>query len=942
MRLTFVSALLFVSGSSALLFQMLWLRLSGLVFGNSVWSAALILSSFMAGLALGSALAASSIARRVRPLWFYVALELIVAVSGCLILFELPRFGQWISPAVVALWDQHAVLNVLRFALSFLILLVPATAMGMTLPVLLDDPLLGADQFSRAIGVVYGSNTLGAVIGALAGEAYLVERFGLLGTGIVAAALSCTAAAGAAAVAFGWSARRESETEADRTALHPTAIRLPWRLLFLTFGTGAVLLGLEVVWFRFLRLYVASSSTAFSIMLAVVLVGIACGGLVAGALHQRLGRLKGALPILLLLSALATLASYTFFPAPAPQGTAATSDLQSWTQIASLACALMLPVSFLSGILFPFVVSRVQEVLERRRTSTGLTMLWNTCGAAVGPLVMTFLLLPRIGFELSLVVCGAGYASLAFFICDWRSFARRDLASWCLGGLMVAAVLAIIFFPYGRDETHFANARRPYEADGSKLVHVVEGTADTFQLLQRDFLGEPYYYRLLTNGFSMSSTHPRSQQYMRLFAYLPLALRPDSTDVLQICYGVGVTADAFVRDPLLKRIDIVDISKEVFELSSSYHGGDSSDPLLDPRVTIYVQDGRFFLQASPQLYDIITGEPPPLKVAGTVNLYTQEFFELARDRLKDGGIATFWLPIYQAGVDENKAILRAFLNAFPNASVWAGPDQEWIMLGIKGTPRKVSLEESRRLWRQPRTSEDLARMSLAAPEQLAALFLMDGPEIAKLTADVEPLTDFYPKRLSDSPPNPAAIQQFALPYIKAAGALRSFGASELMRLIWPDEVRSSLEPLFLARESRYRSTVSGSNWLAELDFYLRHLPLRSAIVGVLGSDERRIAIAQMLSRAPEGTPAEGVHDLVAASLARRDSAGAIRLLERENQRGFRSANEFFLLIYLYCSTGAVSEAEALARSYAGSLERDWFVDWLWTELHSRFGFNPPV
>src|SRR4029078_7392184 len=156
-----------------------------------------------------------------------------------------------------------------------------------------------------------------------------------------------------------------------------------------------------------------------------------------------------------------------------------------------------------------------------------------------------------------------------------------------------------------------------------------------------------HYDRRITNGSSMSGTHPRSQRYMRLFAYLPLALRPESENALLLCYGVGITADAFSRDPRLKHLDVVDISKEVFDLADSYSGSEYSNPLRAPRVTTFVQDSRFFLQVSPDLYEIITGEPPPPKVAGTVNLYTQKFFVLMHARLKDGGIVTFWLPISQ-------------------------------------------------------------------------------------------------------------------------------------------------------------------------------------------------------------------------------------------------------------------------------------------------------
>src|SRR5678815_5631898 len=139
--------------------------------------------------------------------------------------------------------------------------------------------------------------------------------------------------------------------------------------------------------------------------------------------------------------------------------------------------------------------------------------------------------------------------------------------STLLAGLFV---LILTIFPYRRNEMHFENARRPFEADQSVLQKKIEGSADTLQLLRRDLFGEPYYYRLVTNSYSMSGTTPRTQRYMRMFAYVPLALRPESENALLICYGVGVTADAFTRAAGLKHLDIVDISKEVFDLADLY------------------------------------------------------------------------------------------------------------------------------------------------------------------------------------------------------------------------------------------------------------------------------------------------------------------------------------------------------------------------------------
>src|SRR5256886_10133423 len=180
-RVALVSLILFLSGCSALLFQSLWLRLSGLAFGNSLWAAALILSSFMAGLAVGSAIAASWKLEGWRPLRVYATLELAVAVFGCPLVFGLPLLGEWMRPVFQALWNHQEFLNVLRFSMSFLILLIPTTAMGLTLPVLLEDPLLKHQEFGRTIGTLYRFNTLGAVPVALLGETYLIRTCSLFG-----------------------------------------------------------------------------------------------------------------------------------------------------------------------------------------------------------------------------------------------------------------------------------------------------------------------------------------------------------------------------------------------------------------------------------------------------------------------------------------------------------------------------------------------------------------------------------------------------------------------------------------------------------------------------------------------------------------------------------------------------------------------------------------
>ncbi|MBA2622528.1 MAG: hypothetical protein H0U88_02750 [Chthoniobacterales bacterium] len=210
-----------------------------------------------------------------------------------------------------------------------------------------------------------------------------------------------------------------------------------------------------------------------------------------------------------------------------------------------------------------------------------------------------------------------------------------------------------------------------------------------------------------------------------------------------------------------------------------------------------------------------------------------------------------------------------------------------------------------------------------------------------LTQGVGPLNDFYPKRLTDVRADVNAAYRLGYSYLEHAGALQRFRASSLVRDVWTNERTEALAPLFFLRERRYRAEMSGSNWLAELDFDLRHSQLRTPVLTVLNSDEFRLSLAERWVADSHSLPAEALHDLLAGALARRDFEAAIRLLEVEKDRGLPNINDFFLLTYLYCVNGSVGKAEALANARAGSIEKDWFVDWLWGEMQTEIGFRSP-
>ena len=933
MRLAILSVVLFLSGISALIFETLWLRLSGLAFGNSIWAAALILSSFMAGLALGTGITASANFRS-RPLKLYAALEIAVAVFGCTIVFALPILGGVLRPLFQTLWSHQTLLLALRVGISFVILLVPTTAMGLTLPVVLEDPALARQRFGPAVGLLYGFNTLGAVAGALIGELVLIKAFGLWGASLCAAVLNCVAAI--VAVVLASREERPTRPSLDSSRRLRFDYPLPWKLLLVSFGSGCLLLCLEVVWFRFLRLYIASSSTAFSLMLAVVLAGIGIGGAVSGIFSRPS---RNALSILFVIAAIATLLCYQFFPIPTLKPGEGNFYLEAWQTITLLALALMFPVSLISGILFPTIASTVQETVGNRMNSLGIVTLFNTTGAAIGPLLTGFALLPRFGFQTSLVFCALGYAVLALLVAG-PTFGTSRFARVGLIVLLLAFATTIALFPFHRDEVHFFNARKLYEAEDQHLVKKIEGISDTWQLLRRDLFGVPYYYRLVTNGFSMSATNPVNQRYMRSFAYLPIALHPSAHDALLIAYGCGVTADALAHDVDLQHIDVVDISKEVFALADDYRDAGYSDPLRNPRVSAIVQDGRFFLQASPKHYDIITGEPPPPKVAGAINLYTEQFFRLMNDRLNDAGIATFWLPIYQLSVEETKSILRGFHNAFPNTLIWSGPDEEWIMMGMKGAPEKIGNDQLNRLFRSDSAAKsDLARIGIETPEELAAMFVMDGDEIDRITSDTKPLTDIYPRRLGDRTDVDPAIHEYASHYMQSTAAAERFQSSRLLKEILPDAQVTGLEAFFVIREMRFRSRFEDRNWLADLDIHLRGSNLREPVLETLKTNSLRVALAEKVADGLNPLPAETVPDLIAAALADRNYNRAIQLLDAKRVAENTRQDDLLLLTYLYCVNHDMAKAESIAATIQGRDKP--LTIWLFGKLQAEYGFRPP-
>jgi len=791
----------------------------------------------MGGIALGNGVVVRLGRRIERSVRLYGLIEVVVGISGFTLVLLFPLLTQQLAPLFGSISDHPLALNLLRLGLSFCLLMIPSTAMGMTLPLLVRALYSESPQFGSVLGRLYGWNTLGAVCGTILTEALFVKVFGVKGTGLIAATLNIVSASGALFLAArmkqGGTGRRES------SGLEPGVSQLSSRtvrILFAGFLSGAVMLALEVVWFRFLLLFFDAVSMAFAAMLAVVLAGIALGGIVASVWCRRKPLAHNHLSSVALLAGITCILTYVAF---AYVVGAKVQFISPWIRTLYFSFPLMFAGSLLSGILFTFIGVTVHEEIGGSLEATGLVAMCNTAGAMLGALTAGLVLLPRAGMELGLFILACSYGVIALSTVDsfkglvtgrsihkcphpnplpegegGSGFAalrnanpitdRYTRPGKYLGyGMVGLFLLCIYFFPFGTMEGHILAVGTEYHRGdtGWKPVAIREGLTETCQYWRKSASGTPVCTRLITNSHSMAANCLSGRRYMRLFAYWPLAVHPSPRSALLICYGVGSTAKALTESPVLESIDVVDISSDIVKSSEIVFAGNSDNPLKDPRVKIHIEDGRFFLQVSDRRFDIITAEPPPPLSAGVVNLYSQEYFELIRDRLNQGGIVTYWLPVYQLPWSAIKSIIKTFHRVFPDCSVWTGAGYEWMMVGTRDAKDRVSEEQFERQWRNPAVDRELFYCGLEIPELIGTTFLMDGDDLNDWVAEADLLVDNYPQRIFGKPEDYRKYGLHDLKSVMDTGFARvGFERSKLVQKLWPARLRQeTLEYFWVQR-----------------------------------------------------------------------------------------------------------------------------------------------
>jgi len=730
-------ALLFASGCAALIYQVVWFQLLGLVIGASAPSVGILLGTFMAGLCLGSLLLPRWIGMRRHPLRVFALLEAGIALLGLGVLYALPG----LEAVYVRLADLGggAVLPV-RALVAALCLLPATILMGATLPAVARAVRPNPIGWSR-IGRLYAANIAGGVLGSLGAGFYLLRVHDAATATYAAAALNTATALGALVLAF--VVRREAE---------PADVPRPFRVagaawpIYVTVGlSGMTALTAEVLWTRHLALLFGPTVYAFALILAVFLLGLGAGSGAGAVASRRLDPARALAACQWLLcagiawAAVAIARSLPYWPLDVTLPTAPLVLLQVDLLRAAWA---VLPAALLWGASFPLALA---AAAARTRVEPGALVgglyAANTLGAIVGALSTSLVLVVAIGgraTQQAMIVVSACAAALALVPLVRRKArelgdddtARRtrlahasvepvaaasaSFADRALGGaarsvvlerparavLVAAAAVAALGFarlvPEMPPEAVAYGRFTPTRGIGADVIHTAEGWTGAFAVT-REPDGMLTYHGA---GKAQASTYPQDMRLQRMLGHLATLVADEPKRVLVIGLGAGVTAGAVSIDPAVERVVVAEIEPRVREIAAKHFRTENFGIVDAPNVELRFDDGRHYLATSGETFDAITSDPLDPWVRGAAALYTREFWQLVRSRLNPGGAVTVFVQLYESTEDAVKSEIATFLDVFPNGAVFAntvrGAGYDVVLLARAGdAPIDVDLVAGR-------------------------------------------------------------------------------------------------------------------------------------------------------------------------------------------------------------------------------------------------------
>lgn len=734
----------FLSGLAGLIYQTAWTREFAFVFGTSNLAVATVLAAYMAGLAAGAAVAAALAHRIKRPLLCYGVLELGVGLAALGVPFAI-HGSQALYVAVLGgqpdLSGSGGLFTATFYLVcSFAILMVPTAMMGATLPLLVRHSVHSEAEIGGRIGLLYSINTAGAVVGTIFAAFVLLPTIGLRQTIWVAAGvnglvfLAAWALARSAAgdlTSAGGDSRNETPTTTDVPAMGKTQWVLP-----LIFGSGLISFTYEVLWVRLLEHLLGGSVYAFSTMLASFLMGIALGAAVASRVGTSRSRAAVGFAISQLGIAGLSLAAFTAMDwIPVLTNTLRGSGYSKFLVDWAATTLTLFPAATLIGATFPFAVRILaRDELDAGRASAVVYAV-NTLGSVVGSIAAGFFVIPALGYAGTLTGCVAVNLLLALgTACVLVDRHPRRLQIAAAIGLLALALLPpeqpwkILRYSH---LSQSANERDP-------IRYLGVGRAATVLLLET-----PSRWLLRTNGnpegrISTPEVSHKQGLVARWLGGLPSMARPEANSLLMVGFGAGLALETVPS--LIEQIDVIELEPEVIEANRRVSEERWRDPLDDPRITVHLNDARNALLLTDKRFDAIVSQPSHPWSAGASHLYTQEFFELARDHLEPEGVFVQWIGLNFVDIPLFRTLLATLSEVFKHVQVYNPANSTGVLFLASDAPFDTLNAAARAVAAAPEDFEDLG---VYHHEDVLSRLLLDEEGVRELARGAELNRDDY-------------------------------------------------------------------------------------------------------------------------------------------------------------------------------------------------------
>ena len=749
-----VVLLFFGSGCAALIYELVWFHVLRLVIGSSSISIAALLMSFMGGIGLGSVALPRLVPRSWHPLRVYAGLELATGIIGLILLVALPGL-QTVYLAAVG-YGLGGVL--LRAVACIACLLPPTMLMGATLPAV--ARWTGPTRTGVAqTGLLYSANTIGAVAGVLTASFYLLRVHDTVVATFVAVGLNVVVAL----VALRLAASRAAQPDAvvsDVSQAQPAAMR-PVVLVVIALS-GFASLGAEVVWTRQLSLLFGATVYNFSLILAVFLAGIGGGSLAGAWLARRTCRADLALAWcqLALLGALPFGAYMIGHQIPFWQ---VGEEFLPWVSESRplvfaydiARCAVSIgPATLFWGASFPLALAAANAGESDAGWLVARVSVVNTLGALVGTVFFSLVVIPGLGTQRAqqaLTLVAATAAVLMFLTATRRVLEHREhrvgaafeseprsrfRPAWIAGSVVLATLTSLWAVPrtpdgliaFGRDIFGWDTIER--------YLYIEEGVNASVAVTD----SEAGYRQLHISGKVVASTMDLDMRIERMLGHVPALVHGSPRSVLVVGMGAGVTAGSFVRYPEVERIVICEIEPSVVEASDQFVT-ENYGVLSDPRTEVIYDDARHFLATTDEQFDVITSDPIHPWVRGAASLYSVEYHELVKQRLRVGGVVAQWVPLYETDEVSAKSQIGTFVQSFPDATLWnsdfldAGYDL--VLVGQMGPARVDGDAIARRLDGHSPLWRSLAEVGLGSTVELLQTYAGWGRDLEPWLRDAE-------------------------------------------------------------------------------------------------------------------------------------------------------------------------------------------------------------